>query len=51
MKPSNASMKIDTKDARGPRERVFDEEIQPLVSQLIDVCQELGIPVVVGCGA
>lgn len=44
----DTSVKIDVKDTRGPRERVFDEEIQPLVSQLIDLCQECGIPIIVG---
>lgn len=44
----DANVHVDIKDARGPRERVFDEEIQPLVSQLIDLCQECGIPIVVG---
>lgn len=39
---------IDEKDARGPRERVYDEDIHPMVCQLIDACQECGIPIVIG---
>ncbi len=42
------SKPLPATDTRGPRERVYDEEIDPLVSELIDKCKEFGIPIVVG---
>lgn len=32
----------------GPREAVYNEEIDPLVSRLVDLCIEYGIPIVIG---
>lgn len=38
----------DVRSIRGPREKLYDEEIDPVVNQLIDLCSRHGIPVVVG---
>ena len=34
----------DDKDTRGPRERVYDEHIEPLIGQVIALCKEHKIP-------
>lgn len=39
---------VSSERAAGPREIVYDEEVHPLVSDLIDKCVELGIPIVIG---
>jgi hypothetical protein len=31
-------------DNRGPRERAYDEEINPLMAEIIRVCKQHGIP-------
>lgn len=36
----------DTVDNRGPRERAYDEHFEPLVSKLIALSKEYGIPMV-----
>jgi hypothetical protein len=33
-------------DERGPRERVYDEEIYPLMAQIIAICKRSDIPLV-----
>ncbi len=35
-----------TVDARGPRERAYDELISPLMGQIIKICKEHGVPIV-----
>lgn len=33
-------------DTRGPRERIYDEQISPLMTQIIAICKEHDIPLV-----
>lgn len=33
-------------DTRGPRERLYDEQINPLMAQVIALCKEHDIPIV-----
>lgn len=47
MSRSSSNAAVSARSA-GPREIVYDEEIHPLVSKLIDMCVECGIPIVIG---
>jgi len=35
-----------TEDTRGPRERVYDEEITPLVAKILEICKRAEIPMI-----